>query len=147
MKDNKNKLTFFENIYYWLWYSMPKPRQYGNEPAPYISFLLALFQILNGGFIIVLLNVAFLNTHYIREIISEILLGEWKWLFIIILISLGFFLIKHDEGYEKKMNVISEKIKNLTPKERRIKIFSFFLYVILSIGLMFFIPWIQDKYY
>lgn len=138
MKRNKDKLTFFENIYYWIWCCMPKPRENGMDPTTVASFLLNLLKTFNGIFIIFLIQI------FLPSKLLKFLFGEYNWLLTIILFGiLGLVLFIRDAGYDKRVNSISEKVKILTPKVKMQKMFIFILYVILSILLMFLIPSIE----
>lgn len=139
MKNNKDRVSFFENIYYWLWYSMPKPQQYGDEPAPFIGFLVSVLLIFNGMFIVILVG-SLLNTT-MRGSISHFLLGDFKWILILILISLGLVLTKYTDRYAENFKSISDKISRLSPRQRSVKILTFFFYIIFSVGLLISIPY------
>lgn len=136
---NKDKLTFFENIYYWILYCLPRPRQNGMDPASVASFLLSLLKIFNGLVVFFLL----LNLPPVKFL--YIAIGEQSWILTVVLLGIfGLVVLIQSSNCENKLPLIIDKIKKLTPKQKRIRILIFILYVVSSVILMFFIPTLES---
>jgi len=122
------KISFFENIYYWIWYYIPKSK-YSHHPPPALACtFLSVLKTLNFFWIIMFLS-AVLKSNILKDFLGD----EKVWL-ILGSLGIGYFLIRNDEKkYEQRFEVISKKIETLSMAQRNKKRIIFFVYIVLSI--------------
>lgn len=127
---NNIKLSFFENIYYWIWYYIPNFK-YGHHPTPALACtFLSVLKSLNFFWILILLSAILKNN------IAISLFGDSKIWIILGSLIMAYFLVRNDEKrYEERFEIITEKMEILTQKERNIKRVIFFVYTIVSLAV------------
>lgn len=139
---NEAKLTFFENIFYWLYYYLPKKSKYWHHPPEGLGCtFLSTLKILNTFWLIMLLSAILKNN------IFTTFLGEARFGIILGGLAFGFFLIRNDEkNYEQRADAIVQKGELLDKKERLKKKIIFFIYILTSLGLYYFVPSMVESY-
>lgn len=130
MNNNTLSLSFFENIYYWIWYYIPNFK-YGHHPTPALACtFLSVLKSLNFFWILMLLGAILRNNILIT------LFGDSRVYIILGSLSVAYLLVRNDEKrYEERFDIISAKMEILTPRERNIKRLIFVVYVIISLAV------------
>lgn len=135
MSSNRreDKLTFFENIYYWFWYYLPKnSERWHHTPEALGCTFLSILKGSNFLWLIMLLG-ALLKKNIFTSIFGEF---DGKLAVALTFIPLILLLGWYDERrYEQRSEEIVKKFKNLTPRKKLNKKIFFFIYVLLSITI------------
>lgn len=136
-----DKITFFENIYYWLWLCMDKviPKR-GMDPPIAAAGLFSVFRALN---IFVIIAVASILVK--MNILTLLLQGRID--VIVGLIIFALLLMWYDERkYQRWIYVIVEKYEKIDKTERRNKMHVFLIYIIITISTACMLPWLSSFY-
>lgn len=122
------KLTFFENIYYWIWRYMPKIKN-SIYPAMDASAVLTLMKVLN----------IFLFLCLTDQVLNSILFSSMSAIFNILYITGTCFVIflildkYHVKKYDNRCDIIVEKMRSLDHKKRGSKQIIFVSYVTATV--------------
>lgn len=144
MKDNKDKLTFFENIYYWLWYIAPnQSKNWNGTKANFSCMICTVLRILNIFWIIGFISYM-LNINILKIILAE---KTNRVGILITIVPIFIILIWYDlKNFQNRADIIAEKGEQLDKKERLKKKIIFFLYILISLGLYYFVPTMVESY-
>lgn len=123
-----NKLTFFENIYYWIWKYIPRIKG-SMYPAIEASSVLTLFKVFNIFIGFGLVNTYFDSTAFIKATghYSIIYLAG---VYFIIFLILDKYNMKR---YDRQCATIVEKMRSLSHRQRIRKKKVFLSYVIITL--------------
>jgi hypothetical protein len=136
VKD-KSKISFFENIFYWLWHYSKKiyPKTRGSFPHYGASLNVSLLKLLN------IYSILFPASIFFNMIeIYALKISETDILKIILCIYPVLF-IADDKLYLQKRHIIKEKYNGLSEdkKENYRKIFIVYLIVTITISMILFL--------
>lgn len=143
MSKENSKITFFENIYYWLWFGLEKiiPKK-GIEPSGAAATFFSVFRMLNVFFLLIGASALFkLN------IIMSFLQTKDRIIIASVIIPIVLLLIWYDERkYQKQLSTIIAKYNGLQKKERLKKLVIFFIYLAFTAFTCSLFPWLTSFY-
>lgn len=145
-EDQNIKISFFENIFYWLWYYFQKVIPKEGMPSPMVACtVLSVFKVFNVFFILTITSV--LIGYNIFNILNFLIKSENRIVWILVLLPVVLLIQHIDERlYQRKFDIIKDKIETLPVKLKYSKRLTFLIYLIFTLITSALVPCLSIKY-
>jgi|GEM_PF-2733601 len=135
IKEDGGNISFFENVFYWLWFYFNKINNPGRPPSHAACIFTSVVKELNVVFLAMLT----------LSVVKDTLLQVDTWMIILLFLFIVIYFVD-ERLYLKRFTEIKDRFSGLTKDSIQKKKRMFFIYLLITIISSMMIPWLYSSY-